>query len=623
MFSPDGIAVERVACIGVTWAMREGKARSTMIRSAVRGAVLALLLCAAASVVSASPGKALLDAPPNDDLAHAISISDLPFSDTQNTAEATDEPSEVPAGCAPQGVSEKAVWYRFDAKGNHAVVFDTDGSTAGDEELDTVMSIWLGDGTHPLTQLDCVDSPLVGESLARIVLAPTPGVTYFIKVGGSNGAVGDVVFSARLAPSGPPNDDLAQAFVIDSLPYIDAQMTTYATDEPDEVRASCAVDEGTERGIWYSWTPEAADTVVFDTIGSRVDLGGGVIDQMDTVLSVWTGGPGHPLDEVACSDDVGDTLWSRVTLSGEAGVTYYVKVAGSFGETGEAVLNARSATPAPPNDDLANATRVASVPFEDEEVTVSATTEPNELRASCGPLDVRERSVWYRFTAPARAEYAFDTMGSGYDTVLSLWNDRSEHPLSEISCNDDLEDSTSARLELELDAGDTVLARVSAARGQGGPLSFAIDVAPQRPANDDLVDAIEVTAPDFISHQDTRAATDEPNEVRASCPPASYAPEAGVWYKVGPDASGSFAFTTDGSDFDTVLSVWTGGPSHPLVEVACNDDYAGNSWSTVTFDAVSGETYYIKASGAEGERGQLTFASVSRQSLVFIPVALR
>jgi hypothetical protein len=171
-----------------------------------------------------------------------------------------------------------------------------------------------------------------------------------------------------------------------------------------------------------------------------------------------------------------------------------------------------------------------------------------------------------------------------------------------------------------MEAGRAYYVRVSAARGHGGDLSIGVAIAPTRPANDDLADAMEIDSPMFVDWRDTTHATDETDEVPASCGGAAGVPDAGVWYRLQRQSTGPVQFTTQGSNFDTVLSVWTGGPGHPLDELECNDD-ADGTWSEVSFTAEAGTVYYIKAGGAGGERGVLSFGSPFH--FVFIPVAVR
>lgn len=65
-----------------------------------------------------------------------------------------------------------------------------------------------------------------------------------------------------------------------------------------------------------------------------------------------------------------------------------------------------------------------------------------------------------------------------------------------------------------------------------------------------------------------------------------------VWYKWTATASGTATFTTAGSNFDTVLAVYTGSAVNALTFVTNNDDFNGVT-SRVSFNAVSGTTYRI------------------------------
>jgi hypothetical protein len=106
--------------------------------------------------------------------------------------------------------------------------------------------------------------------------------------------------------------------------------------------------------------------------------------------------------------------------------------------------------------------------------------------------------------------------------------------------------------------------------------------------------------------QTTVGATLEPGET-APCGPIG----STVWFYYQPDHTGTLEISTAGSDFDTVLAVYTMGngflPSPPganLNAVACNDD-AGGATSLVSFPLTRYEHYYIQAGGKDGAAGNL------------------
>src|SRR4051794_15910325 len=94
-----------------------------------------------------------------------------------------------------------------------------------------------------------------------------------------------------------------------------------------------------------------------------------------------------------------------------------------------------SAFAAPPtNDDFDQATLVSGLPFTHSISTAQATVARDDPM-SC---ESGNASVWYRYTAPAAGMVEADTIGSEYDTTLSVWIGARGH-LSLVICNDDID----------------------------------------------------------------------------------------------------------------------------------------------------------------------------------------
>jgi hypothetical protein len=106
------------------------------------------------------------------------------------------------------------------------------------------------------------------------------------------------------------------------------------------------------------------------------------------------------------------------------------------------------------------------------------------------------------------------------------------------------------------------------------------------PANDDFDNAVAFTAVPFEDTEDTTEAT-----VAADDPTCIVPFTNTVWYSVTLAAATEIAVDTFGSDYDTVLSAWT-GPRGALTQVACNDD-SGGLQSRIAFTAEAGVTYYL------------------------------
>ena len=81
---------------------------------------------------------------------------------------------------------------------------------------------------------------------------------------------------------------------------------------------------------------------------------------------------------------------------------------------------------------------------------------------------------------------------------------------------------------------------------------------------------------------------------------------ASVWYQWQAPNSGSAIISTAGSNFDTLLAVYTGNTVSALTSVASNDDDTGVLTSKVTFNATGGTTYRIAVDGYNGASGNIT-----------------
>src|SRR5215207_5028585 len=83
-----------------------------------------------------------------------------------------------------------------------------------------------------------------------------------------------------------------------------------------------------------------------------------------------------------------------------------------------------------------------------------------------------------------------------------------------------------------------------------------------------------------------------------------------VWYKWPPQASGTTTKDTAGSNFDTLLAVYTGGAVNSLTEVASNNDDNGLQ-SKVSFTANAGTTYQIAVDGFGAAAGNINLRLAS------------
>jgi hypothetical protein len=81
---------------------------------------------------------------------------------------------------------------------------------------------------------------------------------------------------------------------------------------------------------------------------------------------------------------------------------------------------------------------------------------------------------------------------------------------------------------------------------------------------------------------------------------------ASMWWSWTPAASGPVSIHTEGSNFDTILAVYTGTALNALTFVASDDDSGAGTTSGVSFSAVAGTTYQIAVDGYNGAKGNIT-----------------
>jgi hypothetical protein len=109
----------------------------------------------------------------------------------------------------------------------------------------------------------------------------------------------------------------------------------------------------------------------------------------------------------------------------------------------------------PPNDDFDHPTIVPSIPFAVSEDVTNATGAPND------PFCFgRNQTVWFAYTAVSNSRIEANTLGSNYDTTLSLYTG-TPGSLTQIACNDDSGGTAQSRVRFDAVAGVTYYFMVS------------------------------------------------------------------------------------------------------------------------------------------------------------------
>jgi len=245
----------------------------------------------------------------------------------------------------------------------------------------------------------------------------------------------------------------------------------------------------------------------------------------------------------------------------------------------------------PENDTCAGAVEIAM----DASATGSTALAGDDAFAGCG-AGMGGKDVVYRFTLTQPGAVTIDTVGSAFDTVLSVWTICSATGLNqEIACSDDFNGLTSRIDFAELAAGTYYILVDGANIDDSG--NYVLNLrSPSPPANDDCGSARAVTVNTTVWGS-TLGASD------SGAHPIDGIPSDGpdVFYTFEASASG-MRVDTLGSDLDTTIAVREGGCSGAVI--GSNDDFGGARQSQLDLSGLTvGNTYVIQVDSAAGQAG--------------------
>ncbi len=341
---------------------------------------------------------------------------------------------------------------------------------------------------------------------------------------------------------------------------------------------SCASTNGA-KDVVFSFSLTATTRLKIDSSGSG----------FKNIVSVWSStGP----TEIAglCNNSGGNTSQLDTTL---AAGTYYIVLDGrKTGNSGSYVLNLAPYVPGvATNETYATAQAIGELTTRANGATITGDTcaMVNHYSGTCASGSAGD--AVFSFTLAASTHVVLDTVGSGFNTSLSLWSGAVP---TYVDCNDDAV-GTQSRIDTTLPAG-TYYAVVDGNGAACGAYTFS--VTPYLyggPTNETYATAYavgDVTSRSASFSGDTSVMT---SNYTGTC-------NSGA----GGDAVFMFTLTaarhvvidTGGSAFDTSLSLWSGAaPTY----VICNDDSIGRQ-SRIERDLGIG-TYYAVVDGFATSEG--------------------
>jgi hypothetical protein len=196
-----------------------------------------------------------------------------------------------------------------------------------------------------------------------------------------------------------PNDDFADAIVVDTLPFTHTAKVVAASSEPGEQESSCFFAEEPRQTVWYRFTAPHDTRVVVDTTGS---------DSLGAV-TVWRQGA-FALEEVECGTpffSFGSSSANRFAFAASAGEAYFIQIERYGQELGASQLD------------------LERLSFRMEAVTPPAND------------DYPANSVWYRYTGASDSYVlASSAEGTDFGATIGVFEGASLASLVQVACGE-------------------------------------------------------------------------------------------------------------------------------------------------------------------------------------------
>ncbi|MBP7825407.1 MAG: S8 family serine peptidase [Verrucomicrobia bacterium] len=331
--------------------------------------------------------------------------------------------------------------------------------------------------------------------------------------------------------------------------------TRFATMEPGEPKHAGV--SSVDHSLWWTWSPSTAGRAILDPAGS----------QFDTVLAVYTGTNLLTLTPVASVDDVGRLKQGYLFFDAQAGKTYRIVAAGKNAQE-MGTLRLRAQMGGLPDTNAPSVSIVS--PIEGTMLTTNflmlsgIAFDPQPNASGISQVDVRLNDDLLAVTAQGTTNWTVPLLlRPGFNTV-AVW-----------------------------------------ARDYAGNRSTAktrsLIYAPQLPANDHFNLATPLVDDNGTITINTYPATKEYGEPNHADNDGGHS----VWWRFTPTESGLLELTTAGSEFDTLLGIYTGNRVDALTKVAASDDLDWENFhSEIQQALVAGQTYSIALDGYAGAAGE-------------------
>ena len=371
----------------------------------------------------------------------------------------------------------------------------------------------------------------------------------------------------------PGNDNFASSFKLppegDSL----VTSTAFATRQGPEPNHAGVL--GADKSLWWTWTPDRDSVGFIDTSGS----------DFDTIIAVYVGNTLAAKDEdgivpIASINNLGAKRDAFLSFPAERGVGYRIAISGVS---------------------------------ESESGTLRLRVEPNGRPDLLAPVVAIDSPASGTITTGNRVEIsgsAFDPEpnASGVNQVFLIVNEETVPRIAE--------GTETWSVTTTLNPGlNTIRAGVRDFSGNislSDPLSVTFFIAD--PTNDHFANAEVLVGVEDLAGGLNAGATVEFGEPRH----AGNNGGRSLWYRYTPTEDGELDLFTRGSNFDTIMGLYTGEKVTALNLVASNDDFQpGNGASRITHAVRAGVAYSIAVDGFSNQAGRVALRYTFTPGTVF------
>jgi hypothetical protein len=353
--------------------------------------------------LTVTAGSTTTQGPSNDNFSNAIALTASSGTTSGTNVGATRETGEPQAG----GLGTTSVWWRWTAPATGTTTFDTVGSS-----FDTYLSVYTGSSLSALSLID-QDDDGGGSLTSRVTFPAVANTVYYIAVTGFHEITGTI--------------------------QLNWQMTTAA----DTTGPSLTITSHT--------TGQNVSTASITVSGTATDSGRG----NSGISSVSVNGARATGDTAT---GAGIANWTRTfTLTSGANTITVVARDGSSGQNSTTQTITVTYTAATSNNNFSSAATMSGNAGSISGSNLGANNETGEPVAGGGGSN----SVWWRWTPSSSGSATIDTIGSDFDTYLSVYTGTSLSALTLVAQDDDSGGSLMSRVTFSAVSSQTYFVAVT------------------------------------------------------------------------------------------------------------------------------------------------------------------